>query len=227
MKHIIKYSIYISLFIQIITTAISLDGLNYSLDEKDRILQDILKLEAFVQFVETGFYIWVIYSIMELKKVTSRRYLDWFITTPTMLISTIIFMEYSKQKEKNKTINFWEFLKDHKNNIYKIILLNYGMLIFGLLGELEYYNKYLMIFIGFIFFYYLFRFIYIEYARYSKISIKLFYFLVIVWGLYGFAAILNIKYKNLSYNFLDIISKNFYGLFIYYKILQAKSITFN
>ena len=101
MKHIIKYSIYISLLIQIITTAISLDGLNYSLTEKDRILQDILKLEAFVQFVETGFYIWVIYSIMELKKVTSRRYLDWFITTPTMLISTIIFMEYSKQKEQN------------------------------------------------------------------------------------------------------------------------------
>ena len=56
MKHIIKYSIYISLLIQIITTAISLDGLNYSLTEKDRILQDILKLEAFVQFVETGFY---------------------------------------------------------------------------------------------------------------------------------------------------------------------------
>ena len=119
---------------------------------------------------------------MELKKVTSRRYLDWFITTPTMLISTIIFMEYSKQKEQNKTINFWEFLKDHKNNIYKIILLNYGMLIFGLLGELEYYNKYLMIFIGFIFFYYLFRFIYIRICEIFKNIYKIIF---IFWLLYG------------------------------------------
>ena len=32
--------------------------------------------------------------------MTPRRYIDWFITTPTMLISTIIFMEYRKNKEQ-------------------------------------------------------------------------------------------------------------------------------
>ncbi len=223
MKGIIQKSIYISLIVQIITTAISLDGLNYSLSEKDKILKDILKLEAFVQFVETGFYIWVISSITQLDKVTPRRYLDWFITTPTMLTSTIIFMKYTDEKENNnKKINFWEFLKSDYENIKKMIILNFFMLVFGLLGELGYGNKYLMIFIGFIFFYYLFKHIYEEYAKYSKIGYKLFIFLVIVWGMYGISAMMSLKYKNLCYNFLDIISKNFYGLFIYYKILQAK-----
>ena len=30
----------------------------------------------------------------------------------------------------------------------------------------------------------------------------------------------NVQTKNISYNLLDIVSKNFYGLFIYYKVIQ-------
>ena len=84
-------TVYASLGIQIVTTAISLDGLNYSLSEKDKILHDILILEAFVQAVEAVFYIWVILALKKLKIMTPRRYIDWMITTPTMLLTTIIF----------------------------------------------------------------------------------------------------------------------------------------
>jgi len=28
-------------------------------------------------------------------------------------------------------------------------------------------------------------------------------------------------YKNITYNFLDIVAKNFFGLFLYYKIKQV------
>ena len=42
----------------------------------------------------------------------------------------------------------------------------------------------------------------------------------IVWSLYGVAATFKPNEKNVSYNVLDIISKNFYGLFIYFQILQ-------
>ena len=31
--------------------------------------------------------------------MTPRRYFDWFITTPIMLFSTIIFFKYSELKE--------------------------------------------------------------------------------------------------------------------------------
>ena len=49
----------------------------------------------------------------------------------------------------------------------------------------------------------------------------LFKFLLGIWSLYGVAALLPVLAKNISYNVLDIIAKNFYGLFIYYKIKQV------
>ena len=56
--------------------------------------------------------------------------------------------------------------------------------------------------------------------RYAEIQDKLKSLDGRVWGLYGVAAMTDLKTKNISYNILDIVSKNFYGLFIYYIILQ-------
>jgi len=39
---LIKRTIYFSLFAQILTTVISMDGFNYELNGKDKILKDIL-----------------------------------------------------------------------------------------------------------------------------------------------------------------------------------------
>ena len=220
-NRIVEKTIYISLWVQFLTTTLSLDGLNYDLAIEDNILKDILILEAFVQFVEAFFYIWVIYALKDLRKMTSRRYIDWFITTPTMLVSTIIFMEYLRKKEKNEnTLNFWTFLQDHKSNIIKIVTYNSFMLVFGLIGELNIIDKKIGISIGFIFFYFSFKLIYDEYAKYTEGGKNLFLFLVSIWSLYGISAILPIVPKNACYNILDIVAKNFYGLFIYYYITQ-------
>ena len=81
-------------------------------------------------------------------------------------------------------------------------------------------NKRISISLGFLFFYLSFKVIYDNYAKYSDMGMKLFKFLVVVWGLYGIAAMTDIKSKNIAYNLLDIVSKNFYGLFIYYYILH-------
>jgi len=216
---LVEKTIYASLWVQFITTTLSLDGLNYDLAIEDTILKDILVLEAFVQFIEAGFYIWVIYALKDLRKMTSRRYIDWFITTPTMLISTIIFMEYLRKKEENEdTLNFWTFLKDHKENIIKIVTYNFFMLLFGLLGELNIIDKKIGVSIGFVFFGLSFKLIYDEYAKYTEGGKKLFAFLFGVWSLYGFSAMMPMVPKNACYNILDIIAKNFYGLFIYYYI---------
>jgi hypothetical protein len=43
----------------------------------------------------------------------------------------------------------------------------------------------------------------------------------VVWSLYGIAALLPTLQKNISYNGLDIIAKNFYGLFIFYYIVMV------
>ena len=81
---LVKQTVYLSLLVQLVTTAISLNGLTYSLRPEDMILKDILILEAIVQFVEAGFYIWVIMALNRLEIMTPRSYIDWFITTPTM-----------------------------------------------------------------------------------------------------------------------------------------------
>ena len=148
--------------------------------------------------------------------MTSRRYIDWFITTPTMLVSTIVFFEYLNNK--SKTIHLVDFIKENKQDVLKIVSYNFIMLFFGLLGELKIIDNRVAVTIGFIFFYLTFKLIYEKYANKTQEGMKLFTFLVVVWSLYGVAALMPLKAKNISYNMLDIVSKNFYGLFIYYTI---------
>ena len=208
-------TIYFSLFVQIITTLVSMDGLTYDLNDKDKILKDILILETIVQIVEAIFYVWVVAALKDINLMTPRRYIDWFITTPTMLLSTIIFMEYLKNE---KTFTLKEFMIEHKTNITLIFISNAIMLVFGYLGEIGKMNKTKSVIYGFIPFIFSFYTIYENYAKHTDLGSKLFMFLLIVWSLYGFAALLNTKTKNISYNLLDIVAKNFYGLFIYFYI---------
>ena len=93
---LISKTIYFSLVVQLITTIVGLHGFFLNVKKKDIILQDILGLETIVQVVEATFYIWIIFALKNLEKMTPRRYIDWFITTPTMLISTIMFMKYQE-----------------------------------------------------------------------------------------------------------------------------------
>ena len=222
MKELVSKTIYFSLFMQILTTGISMEGIHDKLYIEDIILKDILKLELFVQIVETLFYLWIIFSLKNIKLMTSRRYIDWVITTPTMLISTLMFLKYKEYKEnKKKSFTFSEFIKDDWINIKKIIIFNGFMLLFGYLGETNILPKHLSITIGFVFFYLSFNIIY-QYAKNTSEGQKLFYFLTIVWSMYGVSATFPVVSKNISYNLLDIVSKNFYGLFIYYKVKKLK-----
>ena len=224
-KSIVYNTIYISLAIQFITTIISLNGFFIKLDDYDDILKKILGIEVIVQLIEAFFYIWIILALNDMKNMTPRRYIDWSITTPIMLLSTIIFMEFKYNRENDlEKITLTNFITNHKYNIIKIFIFNGFMLLFGYLAETGIIPKYIGISIGFIFFYLSFKLIYTEYAYKTETGKKLFYFICSIWSLYGIASMLNIEYKNISYNILDVISKNFYGLYIYYKILQYKKL---
>lgn len=221
-KKNVTNTIYFSFFAQIVTTLIASQGLIVNLDERDSILKDILKMELFVQAIETSFYVWVILALKNYNVLTKRRYIDWVITTPTMLISTIIFMRYIEYKEKDKPIlTFYETILQEKDNIIKVVVYNFLMLVFGYLGESNQLNKQFSVGIGFVFFYLSFNTIY-GYAKETETGMNLFKFLVSVWSLYGVSALLNHIPKNICYNLLDIVSKNFYGLYIYYIISQLE-----
>tara|TARA_B110000259_G_scaffold46451_1_gene54077 strand:- start:656 stop:1345 length:690 start_codon:yes stop_codon:yes gene_type:complete len=220
----VKNTIWFSLILQIITGLIPLQGLFIKLEEKDAILSDILTLETTVQFIELLFYVWIAFSVMNIKKMAARRYIDWVITTPAMLLSTIMFMKYQERKERgeleSKPLKTMEFIKENKDQILKLFGFNFLMLVFGYLGEVNTISKYIAIPIGFGFFYKAFELIYNNYAATTTIGKQLFTFLVSVWSLYGVAAIMSPNVKNVSYNLLDIVAKNFYGLYIYYQITQ-------
>ena len=218
---LVKKTIQFSLVIQILTGIISIHGFFLKIPKEDKILKDILALETLVQFIELIFYIWISFAIININNMTSRRYIDWVITTPTMLLSTIMFMKYQEElNKKEDKIKTEKFIKNNKNLIIEMFLYNLGMLVFGYLGEINILPKYISIPIGFIFFYKSFNLIYSNYGNKSIVGKNLFIFLVIIWGLYGVVAILPVTEKNISYNLLDIVAKNFYGLYIYYKISQ-------
>jgi hypothetical protein len=221
---LVKKTIHFSLVIQILTTIISLDGFSMKLQPNDEILKDILWIETAVQFVEGFFYVWIIFALKDLNKMTPRRYIDWSITTPIMLLSTIIYFRYNELKENGTLQPFtaWEFYETNKENIQKMFIYNGFMLLFGFLSEINVIDKRIGIPLGFYFFYKSFSLIYNKYAIKTELGKQLFNVLLSLWSLYGFAAVLPVKQKNISYNILDVFSKNFYGLYIYYRIRQLQ-----
>jgi bacteriorhodopsin len=222
-KQLLAYTIYVSIFLQIVTGAFTITGVFIDLPKEDIILHDVIFLETIVQVIEFGFYVLLSFFLIKISMsmVTPLRYLDWFITTPTMLISTIMFMEYkNRQKEKKEPTTATKFVKNNKENIIKIVLFNLLMLIFGIMGECGYMNIYLANIIGFVFFGLTFYTIYENYVLDEPTNKMLFTFMFSVWALYGVAALLPSLQKNISYNSLDIVAKNFYGLFIFYHIVQ-------
>lgn len=230
-KKLVEKTIWFSLIMQLITSFIPIHAFFIKLPENDKILGNILGLETIVQFVEMIFYVWIASSVLNVNKMASRRYIDWFITTPMMLLSTIMFMKYKETKETKqagdldkKPLTTKNFLTDNKENIFLIFGYNLLMLLFGYLGETNVISNYISIPIGFIFFIKSFEVIYKNYANKTLQGEKLFLFLTIIWGLYGVAATFSANLKNVSYNVLDIVSKNFYGLYIYYEILKLAGV---
>lgn len=224
--NLLTISSYSSLFIQLITGIVGLSGLNYKLDKKDDILKSALQLETLVQLIEFIFYMYLVYSIHNKilpNNITSIRYFDWIITTPTMLLSTIIYLKYNEEIKKNKTIELFDLLKSEKNNIIKILFANWIMLLFGYLGEINLIDIKYTTPIGFIFFAYVFKLLYSNYAVKSNQGLKLYWPMFIIWSLYGVVSVFDFDNKNISYNILDIFAKNFYGVFLFI-LIKNKSI---
>ena len=217
---LVLLTVYFSVLMQFLTSAIQLDGIFIKLPKEHGILTDILKMETIVQVIEACFYVWLIFNFKNIQKMASKRYYDWVITTPLMLLATIMYMKYLDLREntKDSEMNFYDFIRDNGVNISKMTISNFIMLAFGYLGEIDYMNIINSVIFGSIFFLYTFYVMWDQYAKKSQEGTTLYYFLFTVWALYAVAAVMNPKYKNISYNILDIISKNFYGLYIYYVI---------
>lgn len=122
MDNIIYNSGFISLIIQLITGLVSIYGIFIPLTKEDIILRGIIIMETIVQFIEFLFYIWLVFSIHAKNvNITAIRYIDWFITTPIMLITTMLYFAYNSNKEQFKNKEGIITLKSIFKKIIKLL----------------------------------------------------------------------------------------------------------
>jgi hypothetical protein len=208
---------FISLIIQFITGIFILFGINIKIPDDKKLFNDLLKLEFGVQAIEFIFYIWLILNVNNVSNVTKYRYYDWMISTPLMLITLTALLDQNNYKSLH------EFINNNKIFLSKILLANFFMLLFGLLGELKIIDYTTAIILGWIPFVYVFKEIYDKFIKDKDNNITtgkklLYFFFLISWSLYGVAAFFPYSPKNVMYNILDLFSKNLLGIILFYNI---------
>jgi len=222
-KYLFYITLVISIIVQIITGIIEVGAFFVKVPTIYTIIRQLLLIELVVQLLEGSFYVWLAYNFTKVLNVTPKRYIDWVITTPTMLISLIIYLIYLNKKEENKTneLEFFSLMKENSNIIIPVVLLNWLMLLFGYLGEMKVIPVLLGVFLGFIPFLLYYYLIYVNYVTENTSGYLLFWYFFFFWSLYGFVAVLPYYLKNSLYNILDLFAKNFFGIFLSYIIFSG------
>jgi hypothetical protein len=221
MNHIYHTGI-LSLIIQLVTGVVDIYALNLTIPPSFTLLHDLLLMELIVQVIEFSFYVWMISNFNAIKNITPFRYYDWVLTTPTMLITFMFYLKFLKNQEQNiKNESFLTELKNHWKVVLNVLLLNWGMLLSGYIGEQQLFSHVATTLVGFVPFLLMFYIIYKNFAMHSEQGRKIFWYFSGIWAIYGIAAVLPYKIKNSMYNILDLFAKNFFGLFLAYVLYNA------
>ena len=222
-KYLFYITLIISIIVQIITGGIEIVALFIKVPSAYSLIRELLMFEFIVQLIEGIFYIWLAYNFTKIVNVTPKRYIDWVITTPTMLITLMLYLIYLNKKTTNETSNLEIFtlLKENSSVIIPIIMLNWLMLLFGYLGEMKILPVLLGVILGFIPFLTYYYLIYVNYVTKNTPGYLLFWYFFFFWSLYGVVAVLPYYMKNAFYNILDLFAKNFFGLFLTYIIISG------
>jgi bacteriorhodopsin len=223
-------SLYFSIIVQVVTGIIEVLALFVRTAPGMALIKQLLGLELAVQTVEGAFYVWLYNNINTVKNITPKRYADWAFTTPTMLITLVAYIIYlNSETREGKTLSLIQILRENAVPIAQIVGLNWLMLLFGYLGEVNVIPLIAGVVIGFLPF---IAYFYIIYERFIKTtdevavnptSMKIYAYFLVFWSLYGIVAVLPYTIKNTIYNILDLFSKNFFGLFLSYLIVSKSS----
>jgi hypothetical protein len=139
--------------------------------------------------------------MVDLNEITKIRYIDWSITTPLIILVILLFYSGSVHPLAS---------------IYgTLVLLNWGMLVAGYLGEQGSIDRMTGCIVGFLFF------AAMLYTLYSccipaRANPAVFFIFAIIWSFYGIAYLLDEVNKNIMYNVLDVISKALFGVILYF-----------
>lgn len=221
-KYLFYITLVISIVVQIITGIIEIGAFFVKVPSSYLLIRQLLAIELVVQFFEGLFYLWLAYNFVKVVNVTPKRYIDWSITTPTMLITLMVYLIYlEKREDKTDELELFKILKKNFGVFITVVVLNWLMLLLGYLGEMKIIPVLVGVFIGFIPFLIYYYLIYVNYVTPNTTGYLMFWYFFVFWALYGFVAVLPYYIKNACYNILDLFSKNFFGIFLSYIIFSG------
>lgn len=216
----LENTLWFSIYVQIFTGVIGLAALFLKTPSETILLKELLVLELIVQVIEGSFYVWLIYHLKD-SDITIHRYIDWFFTTPTMLLTLIAYLIYMDDTQKKiKVPRLLDLVYENAETISWVVALNALMLFLGALGELKYLPFYVSTSLGFIPFFLYFKIIYDNYVR-TEHGMQIFFLFVTIWSLYGVASFFPYLWKNIGYNILDVFSKNAFGVYLFYLVILS------
>jgi len=207
----VKLTFYIT-YVMLLTTATItfIEAIRTKIPE----VRHIMNLETCISVVAAYFYTnFISYFAnadlygkpIDFDYINQMRYTDWFITTPLMLLVLCLVLTY-----QSKT-------KLHFSTYLIILLLNFGMILSGYLGEISYITRSQGLLLGFGFFVLLFGFIWITLLANNTIvsSVMIYFLFVILWAIYGLVYLADKHTKNIGFNILDLIAKCLVGIFLW------------
>ena len=226
-------SLLFSIAVQVITGIIELAAFFVRTAPGMALIKQLLGLELAVQAIEGAFYVWLYKNIATVKNITPKRYADWALTTPTMLITLVAYIIYLNAGTKavagttQESLSLVQILRENAAPIAQIVGLNWLMLLFGYLGEVNVIPLVAGVALGFLPFIAYFYIIYERFIRttgeVNPTSVNIYVYFLVFWSLYGVVAVLPYTIKNTIYNIIDLFSKNFFGLFLSYLIVSNAS----
>jgi bacteriorhodopsin len=171
-------------------------------------VRHVMNLETCISIIAGYFYSQFVNKVttgggvVDYRDINETRYNDWFITTPLMILALMIALSYNNKQSI------------HVATYASAVLLNFGMLYTGYLGEKKTISRPAGFVSGFAFFAALFGLIYFYFVKGSSKAFNyiLFSIYVVIWGLYGFVYLLDEENKNIAFNLLDVTAKCFTGL---------------
>ena len=205
-SNLVKNSFYITYAFLITTGTITFIE---ALRTNDTKIRHILNLETVISIIAGYFYSQFVKKIqnkeLDYREINMTRYLDWAITTPVMLLVLCLVFVYNTKERLSAKF----FLL--------ILLLNYGMLGLGYLGETQQISKNTGLIGGWVFFVILYGLLYFTFLRNRNVFDNniIFVAFVVFWSGYGILYKTNEEVKNIGYNVLDLFSKCFVGIFFW------------
>jgi bacteriorhodopsin len=201
----VKFTFYLTYVLLITTGTITLVE---ALSTSNPLVRHIMNLETCISIIAGYFYsqfltkVTTASGVIDYKDISKTRYYDWFITTPLMILALMLALSYN-----NKSVI-------HIGTYLTAVLLNFGMLYSGYLGEMKTISKTTGTVIGFFFFAALFALLYFQFVKGSSktFNFVLFGIYFVIWSLYGFVYLIDEEDKNILFNILDVMAKCFVGL---------------